>query len=789
MAKNTIGVLRCARDRRIIERAPQGLFYILGLSMSSMTFSTNYRPLRIGFCIDAGSLVETVRAAELNTLLVGGRYNPIIPVDSADDKIGTQLVKLFQLDFLYQVGTGTHVKEFVESNKHLSTLALRDDLLFVDDDGAKKLRVLDIGHILDLQGDRLKGGAQLPTWATSDPLDALFAMHFGRFPTIPALAYDYAGIYKNALKPSVPALSSTTSLTSETMTKIGPLSLTGWPLELHGRGWGWKYHGIYVGRHDSQLDLLNYWNLRAAGIKLLFVPLDFMGLYASAARGQAKHVLAWDSKQKFPNGVGIWHDSSIDQAVVMSAIKTVLPKGKKLVVCRVDEHLWNGHNLKPSEPVFGRKTVLATVDQKYGAPSVTLQLPDMPTANESRAGDPAQAIGFMVNPLSEFEYEGYTLKLPYLPDLNNWFGREAGLALEDVRVGQRDFTLVVDTHDSVATFRPIQLQALISRIFERSEIKISDSQPGLIARRLIEQMGGGLEDCRVFKLPGVRKLIGSLKPGALISRSEAKRIIRDEDANGHASIDDHAHLYIQARDGDTLKADEVFDFMLARRLLRPGLQPECSSCHLKPWLPIDSLANDIECEYCGSRFDLTVQLRDRDWRYRKSGLLGSDNHQEGAIPVILTLLQFLRRSHHHQLAYTLAIKLFSRARGVNCEVDFAILDADIDAIPTIAIGEAKTGDEITDDDISNLSAVKAALERDGVKVYLVISKTRDFTSDEIARFKKLDGQGEFLILLTQRELEPYDLYDYYHKKGIKLPQIYGSSFADLARNSHTAYLN
>jgi hypothetical protein len=87
-------------------------------------------------------------------------------------------------------------------------------------------------------------------------------------------------------------------------------------------------------------------------------------------------------------------------------------------------------------------------------------------------------------------------------------------------------------------------------------------------------------------------------------------------------FDAFADLYIQPRDGGKLTPGEVLRFLTSRRVFRVGLHLECPNCRLAGWIHIYKIKTTSRCVYCGHAFDITPQLRDRDWRYRRSGLFG-----------------------------------------------------------------------------------------------------------------------------------------------------------------------
>lgn len=767
--------------------------------MASFSLSIKYRPLRIGFCVAENKVEDLLEVARLNTLLAGGVYNVIIPVGK-DNEYAESLIKLYKLDLLYPVSNDKRITKFIEQHKNLKSFELENRFIWstdqgwTDGQGQNRLRVLDVIFGLEKYVSRSHRKILNPQWKEDDPLATLFSLQYGLFPTGNHL-YNLPNTFKQPFYEKPMQISSEKSLDLGLVKNPVPINISVLGSDLWGNSPGWNYDGFYLGDHDNFEDLVNFWNLRASGLDMVFIPFKYATQYSDIAKFQLKVTKERDSRRKFPRGVGCWYLLSVSEEIINVVINELGVSPEDLRNRdRIDEAIWNGLNLRPSKPILSTKTVMANVDWKYEAPRISFELPDVPTLS-SGGYQPAQHFCLSVNPITEFEYDGYTLKLPYLTDMNEWYSREAMYSPYDVRIEPDAISVIVDTHDSVKNLYPVKQEQLLRQLFVRAGIEAKDSQAGLIARKLVEQMGG-LDSCRVFKIPGVRKLIASLNSTDFTTRSNAVNVIRDlDESTGVASFTEHESLHIQARETPKLSTDEAFSYMLSKKLFRAGLEMTCSNCKLKPWLSINSLGSEVTCEYCGGQVELVTQLKDRDWKFRKSGLIGSDNNQEGAIPVILTLLQFLHRDHSGgSFVYSTALKLDSKKLGIDCETDFAALGHTRDIhgkdYTAVAIGEVKSlKEEINDQDIENLSKVKEALDKSGVKTYLVFAKTADFTDAEIQRFKDLQAKGISPILFTCKELDPYELYDYYRKNDIELPRKYGSSFEDMAQNSATIYLS
>jgi hypothetical protein len=286
----------------------------------------------------------------------------------------------------------------------------------------------------------------------------------------------------------------------------------------------------------------------------------------------------------------------------------------------------------------------------------------------------------------------------------------------------------------------------------------------------------GLLGCGVFKRAGVRELIEKYKPDQSFTKSAAIQIIRENDSR-------NSHSW--ARES---RPEDMFANLVTHGVFRVGLKLECPNCHLDFWVSLDDVRTQTICEYCGQDFNVTPQLRDRDWRYRRSGLFGRDNHQEGGITVALTLLQIQTSLHLHNILCTTALEIEPAGAPVQkCETDFVILTQEhFNHEVQIAIGECKNRGEITEDDVAKLRMVAEALEKKNIQVYVIFAKLSDFTSEELARCQAINGKYQRrLILFTARELEPYFLYEKTREEFDI--QGYAISLEDMANTTHTVF--
>jgi hypothetical protein len=279
--------------------------------------------------------------------------------------------------------------------------------------------------------------------------------------------------------------------------------------------------------------------------------------------------------------------------------------------------------------------------------------------------------------------------------------------------------VVIDAVRNDSYLYALPVPALVEKIFEMIGMRAKLSAGGLITRQLIARLGG-VSGARVFKIPGVRRLLKTFGPTHAFTKAAALSMIggRDE-KNPQARFKDHEQLFIEPRARRTaLTPSMVFTYLVDKGLLRIGAELKCPTCSLPSWIALDALKQSNVCELCGATYDGTRQLVNGQFHYRRTGVLGLEKNSQGAIPVALVLqqLDIALGGVFHRSMYAPSYELEPQA-GVNlppCEVDFVkiIPDTFPDRVQII-FGECKDeGSQIGAGDVENLRRIADALPVD-----------------------------------------------------------------------------
>ncbi len=759
--------------------------------MASSVLRVSYRPLRIGFLVRHGEIADVLSSVEFNTVLWGGIYNPLIPVGGATG-LDDQLIRTFRVDLLHPISNVGDVKALFESHSHLPwpESLLGQSGFSRDFEGRSWLGAMDIvpwiirhrwepGLVRSVASDYV-----VVDWNESDPLAGVLSLTFGRFP--PAsdnLPIDYRQVFIDNLAAHEVPIFQGHSFPDMLAFRRSPLDFTG--LELKpDRVHHWHNHGVYIGSVDCG-DFINFWNLRASGIDLIFIPTPLFDRLRHYATKHIENLLSWARQDPGRRRLGVWVRRG---QAIPSEVSELFPRDVQWSRIDVDEVTWNGLNVQPPVYRLEQRQVIANLDtSRQEAVSLDFAIPPLIDVEELPLGYSWQHVITSIVPGTEFAYEGNTLHLPFLPDLNEWYSRRVVLHPHELRVEMEGVGKISDLSTETLHITPVKGVDVVHRILERAAINARTSLPGRVAHQLIQQMDG-LEGCRVFKIRGVRGLIRSDEAHDGVTRGRATDIIHDRDpVSGVASFTRFAGLFIEPRERPQLTTSHTFDYLLKRGIFRPGLQLVCPRCNLDYWMGMP-IGETCSCEFCGHSFNLAPYLQDRgDWRFRVSGLFGRKAGEEGAIPVVLSLLQLLR-THHAGATFLYACGTSLQSMGLDCEADLVAVERGREGETSILLGECKSYMETNDGDVNNLTMAARLILDSGVNCYLLFAKTADaFSQAEIDRFRTLSQNGLSLILFTARELEPYSPYDETPERET-LPDRYPGDFEGLARNSSWLYL-
>ena len=768
--------------------------------VSNLAVTIRYRPVRIGWCVRHGNWDDLRAALRLTHIFWGGKFNPVIPIGNPSSE---RLIRQFRVDVLFPINDAPEIVEFAKGVQALKWPLLRDELIaggapsFLDISHpliriAKELRLHErTNSIEDAPPQAFESSDYVIVhWDADDPLADILLATFGGVPFADQTGRDYEGFFLTQVGAYPYKANKALPLPAELISRssirdIGTAELN-WD-RIPSR----STIGFYAGKANDFEDVVNFWNLQAADLNVVFLDPTQAERMAEIRSAHAALVLKRYEEERQQRGAYASAGWNLERIPIWSRSQEVVSElgfsEQDVPYFQGIEGIDLGVGISPPLHFFSRKEVLGSIADRFGRPTLSLQLPEKPFETDELS---QEHFAISVRTPLEDPDELHTFWTPNIPDLNSWYGRQLFTRGSSARAEVDGVGEITEVRRDTLTLTSLKKTELAKKLFELGGIKADVSHPGRIAFRLISQLGG-LQGCRVLKVPGVRQLIRKYGPLQEFDRSEAIGLIGNLDPQtGAPRFLDFENLFIEDRDWSTkLKPADVFGYLLDRGVFRAGLTLTCPTCELPFWISLDDASTTTTCEVCGASFNVLRQLKTRDWKYRRSGLFGINNHQEGSIPVALTLQQLHThlRSWRGSSLFLPNMTLEPTSGNIeSCETDIFVAAEDGNDT-VLAVGECKdAGGSITAEDARKMGLVADALSKKGFYCYIVFAKTAPFTIQDIENCRRAnEGGGNRVIMLSDREIEPNEVYA---KASLEFETRGGHSLHEMANATRDIYL-
>src|SRR5438270_2798321 len=391
--------------------------------MSNLNVRVRYRPVRIGWCIRDKNWDDLRRALRLTHILWGGRFNPVIPVGASSAE---ELVRRFRVDLLMSVGDDPQVKEFIKQFKHLPWPVMLELGLF---SGKRLPNFLDITHPLR-RIDKPNGilaeysnQLTLIRWKDTDPLADVLLATFGGYPNLSEIGIDYPRFIRENLQAADEEIYENQEIPSSLLDQRTPSDLSCMELT-----WDRVPHvdtiGFYVGSVSDFEDIVNFWNLRASDLSVLFLDPSHLDRLKSLQASHSAFIRARQSPSQSNNHIPVWSRSQ-------KATKEAFAGEPIESYWAVDgTHIIQG-NFRPPLQYFTQKSAFASLSEQYAQITLTFPLPEKPFIADDEWLD--QRFVVSVRPSLVERDEESTFWTPYITELNEWYGRTTYGSASSVR--------------------------------------------------------------------------------------------------------------------------------------------------------------------------------------------------------------------------------------------------------------------------------------------------------------------------------------------------------------------
>ena len=385
---------------------------------------------------------------------------------------------------------------------------------------------------------------------------------------------------------------------------------------------------LFICDATNPLDMIDYWNLRAAGYYV--VPIPIQAADTEIIKNLARKFIE-KNYRPYRNNPKLFHHTTVlrSRSLTEDAVKRFcqslnIPRDEhktqpKYILQMWYPRLWDAW---VRENVFHEGIALPYAyeeERRISEDEERLELRSQdPKFDTSRiySGKPKFA--------NEFSFRFYSSKEP-MAEVFPEGSRELSSAIGRVGYSNWRFSrfgpvfLAHNLRDLIFLELPLA-EAVMTEWFRERGWKVSLSGPGRMAKQLFKQLGGKYGISRLAH-KGVIELLGELEKMAGMPRpavlEKLKRVIKSDE------------LFFDA--------ERFLEGLLSANAMRLGAKIQCPVCTRQNWYELNALDYNIRCCFCLSEFSPPVKSpNDIKWTYRAYGPFASSIAQ-GAFTVLLTL--------------------------------------------------------------------------------------------------------------------------------------------------------
>jgi len=756
--------------------------------MESIHVRQRLRPSRYAFIVNEGDLPAALQAASLNTALWGGIYNPIVPLTPVESRSG--LLKAFDPDLLVNLTGADLPADLVGRHEHRIVAPAH----FVRTDDRTNLRELGLGfNILPLlrhvhekevrfSAEPTRAAVLAPQTAAGWPEFAAFA--YGAFQWLPAMDVNFEEMFRRGLRARIIDLPELTPPPDYSL--LLPLEFTGYGLRVFGGRASFSTHIILIGDHRNPADLVEFWNIRATGRTVVFVPAEACRVFEPLIRLVAAEG-RYPINQQVENHADLLKGPTLSDAAfaeVCDWIVTLdlgqLPRRRRGPRFGLEIE-WYVGDIHVAELEASEGEEISIIENGQMTPVKLIPPPYL--ADETvRKGQLSWSVEITMS--GGFRDPEFMFSFPNEPAVEAVVRRGVMGMAGEVRLGRRGIVLEQDWARSTLYLIPVATKDVIHALLRQVGLEAEPSQPGQYAEQIVKKMGSLHGDCRIFKVRGVREILDRLGDGSTLTKGNMYQAVMCETPDEHGQNwrpEFYNNLILRYGQDRLLDFGTIFDVLLEKRILRPGFVFRCRTCFKDDWYHVSEFAEEYTCRFCFTPQRVNFASV-HEWQYKADGLFRIPDSAQGSVAVILSLWRFEDLAHGHNGRYVTSRNIVARDTGRRYEIDYAyvvmgILDTSYDLV----LGQATRFGDFTDDDMQKMSELTDRFPR---KPYLAFSTLRErYSEADRARLRSLAERGYRVIALTREELDPYGLYDRFDQA----PHKYAVGLKELSEN--TLHLN
>ena len=543
---------------------------------------------------------------------------------------------------------------------------------------------------------------------------------------------------------------------------------------------------IYFFDPRRSTDLIDIWNVRLEPSPVLPIPVQ----WADALVERVREIIVAEHRPVRGNRNGVTHSATIEFARsipneeatrIVELVSAGLPPEVRYSTKFWRNRVWSA----PADAVRPRAELMrVTAEERRSVAALTAgdrSIACFDTLVPTFAEQHGRAHIRWVNAASVSSYgpSDLAIVLPFNTFDKSW--PRIGATNDVPNVGPEGWVFGQRYRNTAQTIRFLTPEQAIIQFLELRGIRATLSEPGQIAKRMIDQLGG-LMDVSLLADAETLDLLNNMAGGLRRKKNDEDEV--EETFEGRrAPVKKWVDL-IARRQQRGVFSRAALDEFTKRNIIRLGVASKCPNCQFDNWHGLNAVDYNIICERCIKAYDFPqshLRPRNENWEYRVVGPFSVPDYGRGSYPSLLTLRVLSQfSSSDSRMTFSTAMNL--DFDGIKAEVDFIGwhtkegLARERDRDPQFFIGETKSkgrGDLIKQHDLDQLKLVGGKFPG---SIIVVAVMRDDFTRTEIRRLERFviwaskpdrfGRESNPVLLLTGNELfADYDIHGAWEKLG------------------------
>lgn len=616
--------------------------------METLKINIKLRPIKFAFLVDPNDTSALIKVIEINTFLWGGLYNPIIPTFKRKPKVyknidygrltSRQIVlgylDAYDPDYVVLMEDSSF-SNFNSINKRI--IKFPDILSIVKEEGIPKYGIGFFELLNYFIKEELKFIRRKPLNICfpnfKRPFSAFMAAFFGVIP-------DFIGNiikenYDNILSTERPFSGLSDYIELISSKKYFFNDIANYKIKINYPQGCDRDKKIFYMDASKNLDIINYWNLRAVGWDVIPLPKQIC-----SNKDTIKFIENLIEENYFPNFYNpkIYHYTTLVKSYFSSekdlenfkkSLNISESRGQnmpKVVLQRWYPRIWD-------EWARGKDhAICCEIEAKTKEIFINIFKNEI----SLKTLDPDFISEFGLNCESRFaneiEFKSFSEKEIYaevIPEGNDRKLARAirGFSLDKWRFSKKGLVYLSRRPNYILNFSVPLAQNVFVEWLKIKGWNVELSSSGYIAKQMIKQLGGlwGISNIAnegiiklLQKMSGEKSLKENIFQGKIKEITNKKEFIKD--------------------------SEWVLNNLLQAKMFILGVEIQCPICKQRSWYSINDFNYEIHCPKCLEKFPIPSNYPKNEirWSYRTSGTFSLPKKAYGAYSVLLTIRFFSR---------------------------------------------------------------------------------------------------------------------------------------------------